>query len=212
MLIELSVVLVADSNNPSILNPDFLHYNKIVDEGYEVLDSPISTPGFSQVAYKNGITVTSAPDRVVFTQGGIDLDPKVLACPEIAKRYLEHIPHVPYISIGINPKSFVPIQDEDYVLKMLREEGSWMSFKDSLPIVQLKAKYEYSTRNITLDTSVGYRKENDETIMGIIFHGNIHRDLPKGDVNSGIIHLRSILDKWESDMDDFSNLTEKYYG
>ena len=59
MLIELSVVLVADSNNPSILNPDFLHYNKIVDKGHGVLDSPISTPGFSQVAYENGVTVTS---------------------------------------------------------------------------------------------------------------------------------------------------------
>lgn len=212
MLIELSVVLVADSNNPSILNPDFLHYNKIVDKGYEVLDSPISTPGFSQVAYENGVTVTSTPDRVVFTQSGVNLDIENLVCPEIAKRYLQHIPYVPYVSIGINPKIFVPVQDKDHVLKMLRDEGSWMSFKDSIPTVHLKAKYEYSKRSITLETSVGHRREGDEVIMGIVFQGNFHRDLPKGNVKPGVTHLHSILDKWESDMDDFSNLIKKYCG
>ena len=99
-LIELSVVLVADSNNPSIVNPDFLKYNGIVDTVYEVQDFPISTPAFSQVAFKNGITVTSDPARVLIQQT-TELTKANMVSPEIAKRYLQCVPHVPYRAIGI---------------------------------------------------------------------------------------------------------------
>lgn len=105
-LIELSVVFVANSNNPSIINPDFLRYNKIVDDSYEVQDSPISTPAFSQVAFKNGIEVASTPDRIIFRQSG-SLDRETVASPEVAKRYLDCVPHVPYCAIGMNPKGVV---------------------------------------------------------------------------------------------------------
>jgi len=44
-LIELSIVLVATSNNPSILNPDFLFHNGIVDASHKVKDPRISTTG-----------------------------------------------------------------------------------------------------------------------------------------------------------------------
>ena len=84
-LIELSIVLAAkaDSNNPAILNPDFLRYNRIVDEDHEVQGSPITTPVFSQVAFKNGVKVTSAPDRVIFEQTGETLDETSIVCQKL---------------------------------------------------------------------------------------------------------------------------------
>ena len=39
-LVEVSVVLVTNQNDPSILNPDFLRHNKIVDAGLQVRDAP----------------------------------------------------------------------------------------------------------------------------------------------------------------------------
>lgn len=45
-LFEFSVVIVANFNNPAILNPDFLLYNEIVDSQYEVNDSPITNSRF----------------------------------------------------------------------------------------------------------------------------------------------------------------------
>ena len=66
-LIELAVVLVAHSNNPSILNPDFLIHNGIVSDGAEVEQPVISTPAFSQARFKGGVVITADPDRVIFT-------------------------------------------------------------------------------------------------------------------------------------------------
>ena len=211
-LIELSVVLVADSNNPSIINPDFLQYNRIVDASYEVQDSPISTPAFSRVAYKNGITVTSDPARVLFQQTK-ELTRAKVASPGIAKRYLQCVPHVPYRAIGINPKGFRRIlgQEPNVIATMLRDKGSWMSFQDVNPDVRLKAIYRYYGRVIFLDVMSTQRTENDQKVPGVMFHANVHRDLAETNTPSRIRNLQSILDSWESDLEDFQNLTGKFY-
>ena len=93
-LFEFSVVIAANFNNPAILNPDFLLYNEIVDNRYEVNDSPITTPAFSQVIFNNGISVSSSPDQVVFQQKGDKLSSNDICSPSIAMRYLKCVPHV----------------------------------------------------------------------------------------------------------------------
>ena len=211
-LIELSVVLVADSNNPSIVNPDFLKYNGIVDADYEIQDFPISTPAFSQVAYKNGITVTSDPARVLFQQTK-ELSEANVVSPGIAKRYLQCVPHVPYSAIGINPKGFRRIlgQEPRIIANMLRNKGTWMSFQDVDPDVRLKAIYRYHGRVISLDVISTQRTENDQKIAGILFQANVHRDLAETNAASRIRFLQSVLDSWKSDLEDFQKLTGKFY-
>lgn len=208
-LVELSVVLVADSNNPSILNPDFLRVNKIVDKDYGIQGTPISTPAFSQVAFNNRITVTSAPDRMIFSQAGT-LSEENAMLPKIAKRYLECVPHVPYRAIGINPKGFISGQEPNPVAKMVRDNGSWMSFRDVTPELQLKAIYRYNERSIFLDIAGANTEENNKKTSGILFQANIHRDLTETDTESRIKRLSSILDSWGSDLNDFYNLTSKF--
>ena len=212
-LIELSVVLVANSNNPSIINPDFLRYNKIVDDSYEVQDSPISTPAFSQVAFKNGIAVASTPDRVIFKQSGT-LDRENVVSPEVAKRYLECVPHVPYRAIGINPKGFRSAAGEEPtpVSDMLRGNGLWTSFEDVTPEVQLKAIYRYSERNISLDIARADVTENGKKTFGTLYQANIHRELSETDTESRVTRLSSVLESWSSDLKDFYNMTSKYLG
>ena len=211
-LIELSVVLVADSNNPSIVNPDFLKYNEIVDAGFEVQDFPISTPAFSQVAYKNGITVTSDPARVLIQQTR-ELTRANVMSPGIAKRYLQCVPHVPYRAIGINPKGFRRIlgQKPNVTANMLRDKGSWMSFQDVNPDVRLKAIYRCYGKVISLDVMSTQRTENDQNVPGVMFQANIHRDLAETNAASRIRFLQSVLDAWESELEDFRNLTSNFY-
>ena len=144
-LTEFSVVLLATSNNPSILNTDFLQYNDIVDASRQVLEPRISTPAFSQVRFKDGLTVTADPDRVIFAQTGDRLATEDIVCPEIAKRYVKTVPHVTYRAVGINPKGFRRSEGkaDDKVADALLDEGAWMSFKDIIPEIQLKAVYGY---------------------------------------------------------------------
>ena len=105
-LVEFSVVLVANSNNPTIINPDFLLHNEIVNADLSLQGDPITTPLFSQVVFEGGIAVVATPDRVIFQQTGDPLALKDILCPKIAERYLKKVPHVPYSAVGINPKGY----------------------------------------------------------------------------------------------------------
>lgn len=209
-LVELSIVVVANSNNPTILNPDFLRNNDIVGNNYEPQGDPICTPAFSQVALTNGVTITSAPDRVIFNQTGLTLNGDNIESPEIAKRYLECIKYVPYNALGINPKAFFPGLSSSNVREFLSEKGLWSRHQDTIPEVQLKTIYKYSERTIILDISAAQLTVNNESVSGVLFQGNFHRDLVSIDVDSRVDKIKNLLDSWKADLKEFYDLTRKY--
>ena len=155
VLTTVSVVLVADSNNPTIINPDFLRSNGILVGDLQVQEPPITTPVFSQVIYQGGISVKAEPNRVIFEQVETknSLAPTNIVSPEMAKRYVEKVPHVPYSAIGINPTGFRYSTNgsKEELSHSLSGSGAWASFKDMMPEIQLKAIYHYEKRKINLD-------------------------------------------------------------
>lgn len=212
-LVEFSVVLLATSNNPSILNPDFLRYNDIVDASWQVQEPRISTPAFSQVIFKDGLTVTADPDRIIFAQTGDRLAAADIVCPEMAKRYAEKIPHVPSRAVGINPKGYRRSEGEaaDRVADALIDTGEWMAFQDVIPEIQLKAVYRYAKRTIFLDIVEASKRETDgRQIPGMLFQANIHRDITETSPRERIVSLLSIIDSWKEDLSDFHALVKRF--
>ena len=213
-LIEFSVVFVAMSNNPSILNPDFLYHNGIVDASWEVQDPRISTPAYSQVTFDGGLTVKAVPDRIIFEQiekGKLPVED--IVCPKIAKIYLNKVPHVPYRAVGINLKGFRTLQNktDEKVADALIEKGEWMSFKDTIPDIQIKAIYSYEKRKISFDINQINKQEKDEKqIPGILFQANIHRDIHETNPIRRVETISSILSSWQDDVSDFNALVAKF--
>ncbi len=211
-LVGFSVVLVANSNNPSILNPDFLRYNEIVDASQQVQGPPIAIPGFSQVTFESGLIVKAEPNRVIFEQSGDPLAKECVICPDMAKRYLDKVPHVPYSAIGINPQGFrsSPADKPEKVSTALRDKGTWMSFKDVCPDIHLKTIYKYEKRMIVLEAIEGKKQaENASATPGILFHANIHRDISGTNQQERIEMMSKILGSWEDDLSDFYALVTK---
>ena len=98
---SVSVVVTAESHNPSILNRDFLASREIVPSDWETYEV-FNTPSVSQVRYKNGIEWTV--DQSILTvievcESPFRDDYRVygLVCA-----YLSELPHVPYRSLGLN--------------------------------------------------------------------------------------------------------------
>ena len=210
---EVAVVLVAQSNNPSIINPDFLRHNEIVNADLALQGDPITSPLFSQVTFERGIVVNALPDRVSFQQTGDFLTTEDILCPEIAKRYVEKVPHVPYSAIGINPKCYryssaeVPEKVSNILIK-----SEDMSFKDVTPEVHLKTIYQYDTKKIALDIAEAtMEKNNTPEVPIILFQANIHRDIPSTmNQQDRIKTISDILASWENDLSDFDALVKKF--
>ena len=213
MLMELSVVLVATQNDPSVINPDFLRHTGIVDPALQVKQPAVSTPVFSQVIFEGGLSVTAEPNRFIFGQQAQPLSEDACVSPDIARRFLNVFPHIAYSALGINPKGFRPFDSEflSSVSDALVGGGRWISFKDVLPDIQLKAIYNYESRNIVMDIGGVNIKENDGSeSAGLLFQANIHRDIAENTQEKRIERLTSILSAWKNDMSDFSELITKF--
>ena len=104
------MVLTADNLDPSMINPDFLRHSGVVDSDRQTEQPPISTPAFSQVTFEGGLAVIAQPDRFAFVQQGETLA-RDIAIPNIARRFLEKVPHPAYKGIGINPTGVKPLDD-----------------------------------------------------------------------------------------------------
>ena len=213
-LVEVSVVLVANQNDPSILNPDFLRYNGIVDETLKPAQPPMSTPMFSQVTFEGDIAVRAEPNRFVFEQKGQPLGEDACVVPEFAGRFVQTVSHIPYTAIGINAKSFRPPNDKSQysVADTLLDGGKWLSFRDLQPDVHLKAVYKYEGRKITFDVGRVSATGNDgATVHALLFQANIHWDITERNQEGRIERATAILDTWKDDISDFNELVAKFH-
>lgn len=213
-LVEFSIVLVLNQNDPSILNPDFLKQRKIVDAQFQVREQPISTPVFSQVLFDGGVGVKADPERVIFEQKGTSLNATDILCPAMAKRFVTLFPNNIYKAIGVNPKGFLSFprsaSRRKIVSRLLNDTGKRLSFKDTIPEIQLKAVYHFEAKKIVLDVVGAKRNEgNIATIPGILFQANVHRDLSVSPANAREERIISVLSSWERDLSDFMALSRK---
>ena len=214
-LVELSVVLVATSNNPSIVNPDFLVANNIIDGKRQIREDPVTTPMFAQVAYQDGIVVRADPERVMFVQSTSEACLGRVICPDMAKNYACAVAHVPYRAVGINPKLHVGLADADNpgVSSALDDRGSWLSYQDSEPEIQLKAIYSFGLRKVIMDVLGATRRYPDgQQLPGYLFQGNVHRDLEQSSTQKRVDALQSILGNWEDDVQACRALAGKFTG
>lgn len=212
-LVALSVVLVADNVDPSTINPDFLRHNGIVRSDLQTEQPPVSTPVFSQVAFEGGLAMTAQHDRLDFIQRGEMLTEDVSVL-DMAKRFLEKVPHLPYKAIGLNPTGFRHVEDGSMgggIASALIEGGKWMAFENVSPTVLLKVLYSYPDKQITMDIHDTRKLESDGSASpGLLFAVNIHRDIGETVRERRIARLMSILSSWQNDLSDIRNLIAQF--
>lgn len=212
----ISVVIVANSNNPTILNQDFLYYNGIVPKDWTLEENmpPVITPAVSQITFKNGFKVMAELNRILFEQFTIPLKEEDIICADIAKRYLRTVPHVPYTAIGINLHGYRIHQKQvsETVSGLLIKKGGWMNFEETSPSFQVKAVYRCDDKTITLDIAENLIKEKDAAeVPAMVFNANIHRDISdETNQQMRVSKLLSILDSYNKDVADFCLLTKEF--
>lgn len=181
-LVQLSVVVVGRTHNPSILNPDFLAINEIVlrEWQWEVADT-ITTPPLAMVRYKNGVTISVEHSKLQVADVGDNPEPSRSKAITIARQYVETLPHVRYSAVGINFQSITEQGDPGQFLKeRFLKPGPWDSHEPRLQGIGLRLIYPVVGGRLVLSLDAGEaEKPEDDGAKKkavLIFNGNFHRD------------------------------------
>lgn len=200
---QLSIVIAAESNNPSILNPDFLKYNDIVPEDWESADRPVTTGVISQVAYTNGISIVSEPNKINFLERIHDGDYSSLQVGSIAEKYLATLPHVKYKAVGNNPIGHFGFKDFDeaqgFTAKLIAK-GPWLDIDSG--VFQSSVQLVYRIDNGQLVLSIEPARSPGEEDKGavVVFAANFHREIAGGNSDERLTSATGIIREWKDDI------------
>jgi len=207
-LTNFSIVVLAQAHNPSILNPDFLKNNKIVDSDFTPKDF-FCTPPIAQVSFNEGISIIAEFERLQFIDIVPERIPYSSPIPEIATRYISVLPHVKYTTAGINFIGHYLFKDKNsaksFIVDKFIKEGTWLSFGDELNNLGLKFVY-FSGKiknTISMDTAELIHTKNPV----ILVNANYNLDVKENNIQE----IKSFISDWKILNERFTNFLEKIF-
>jgi len=181
-----SAVIVSKSNNPRILNQDFLERNDIVPIGLQV-KQVIVTPPFSLVEYE-GISVQMEENKLSITAKNIpSLDWNQLL-PKVTIRLLDVLPHVSYKAVGLNFSFYTEVATgedaENKLIDFLLAKGDWLNVHGGITSSVIEFHYKKSLPYLNVKVGVKETTTTDGEQLGrYVVMANFHHDFEPEDVD-----------------------------
>lgn len=177
-LTDFNIVITANAHNPSILNPDFLRINNIVDAKFNPVES-LCTPPISQIRYDDNISVAVDSERLTFSDNKEERLLSGSPIPAIAINYIDVLKHVPYKAVGINFigfYEFTHMAPDQFLLNKFIKQGSWCEFEGVQPGVGLNFSYVAKdiVHNLSINPANITRKKEGRSFTGIAIRSNFH--------------------------------------
>lgn len=216
---DVSVVLVGQNHNPTLLNPDFLANKGIVPADWKLAAPPVCLEPFAQVAYANDVVFTAQLKKVVISQSRKDSSFEDSPVADLAKRYLEVVPLVDYQAVGINARLWF-LFDKDVEAQLalnecLFKDGPWREFKDYQGMGSAKMTYPLDDGVLNLSVEAAHVESPlFEETGGVRFGANFHRDLPGSTQEDSATRLgraNEIIDAWKTDIGEFLEFVSKSF-
>jgi hypothetical protein len=177
--LNVSIVVVAEQHNPTILHPAFLAAQGIVPEAWEVGDGPVCTPAFAMVGFKNGISFRVDQTRLHVIDSSPAGDGSGSPIPELATKYVQTLPHVTHKAVGVNFIKFLPHSSPaEHLVATYLTSGAWNSpdFAPASLDVKLTYKFEEGDLGLTLKPGAAKLRPDQIKQQGIVIDGNFHTD------------------------------------
>jgi len=205
---EFAIVVLAQSNNPTILNKDFLRTNKICPYELEpIAESILCTPAVSKIEFKNGISIFVDTDKISFTNISVKTLNDYTFLSDIAISYLETLPHVKYTALGTNfTGHFEELSSnnvKEFLLEKFFSEKAWG--KTNPPSSSLTLNFAYKRDNIRFNINLGQGalKDANGSLKELLFlKANCHRDLLSPPVSPFIDAIKD----WEKTKNQFIDI------
>ena len=191
-----AIVVLSASNNPRLLNADFLKRHQIVPDKWVVIDTLV-TPPFAQVMFENGMQVLVEENRLHFQANRPADFSWEEELPMVAVAYMRLLPHVNYGGVGLN---FTYTSDEPYgeaaeeaILHKLLKSGHWLKCGAGITgaVIELQYRKDLPQMNVKIGVLESAGPEGKK-LEGLIFNVNFHHDFKVDQQEERAAYVRSI--------------------
>jgi hypothetical protein len=193
-VLNTSVVVTADSHNPSILHPSFLVAEGIVPSKWALAEPPICTPAISVVKFRNGVVFSVESGKFQVLQNA-PVDTRSDVVPTLAARYVEKLPYVRYTAVGINLTGVYEMRvAERLLIDRFIRSGPWSDDKLHLKSVGIRFVFDAlgAVFRLSFDPGKITNLEKPEEKTGVVVAGNYNFDVdpsaPMKTALAGIAH------------------------
>lgn len=200
-----SVVILAESHNPSILNKDFLVMHSIVPEEWSVVETVV-TPMLSVVRYANGTRLQVDGQRLEIAEE-CDLPFRKYVNDRLynlAVSYVETLPHVPYRGLGINYTVSIIRQDPlQWITKRFLKFYPWNEEFYMTP--RFSVNMREATLNLGIHSKKLLREGNSE--RSVVVDCNIHYS-----EQFDAVSLRGKIHGWSNEKERIADALDRILG
>jgi hypothetical protein len=141
-LVQFSSVVVGQTHNPTILNPDFLAVQGIVPKSWGWGDpaETVTTPPLGLVRYNNGVNITVEQNKLQVTDPNVEDGPEQSKAIDIATSYVTILPHVRYTAVGNNFQSVLPLPNAgEHMKHRFLKDGPWNTLPLNLDALGIRS-------------------------------------------------------------------------
>ena len=185
------------------MNHDWLVRNGVLPEAeWEWAEPPITTLPMSRICYRNDVELHLDSGRLMIKArqlGGSGPSDVGQAIRDIAVRYVNTLPHIPYVAVGNNFKAFVERTDPARrLVEQFGGKGGWTAGLQDLS-VKLVHGLGGCRRSIRISAGASERVKDDIADVAdvLLVTGNYHRE------TNSVVSVVSALEHGPTDCDDF---------
>ena len=188
----ITIVVTADSHNPSILTADFLAAQGLAPEGIEI-EHVIAIPPLSLVRYVNGVEWTLDRSRLAVRedcqgtfQGSYDTHAAVVA-------YLRTLSYVPYQSLGLNWLVTLNVDEpRAWLSSRFLANGPWASTYCAK--LSMTPRFTIELEGAQLNVAFGEQANADPDLpASLVMDCNVHHEGPME-----VRELCNAIENWQA--------------
>jgi hypothetical protein len=213
VLQNLGLAIATNNYNPSLLSYDFLKCSDIVPSDWELAKQPVMNERVSQIAFRNGVTLTGQQNILSFVEVISAKELTELQAPQIAHTYVKSLPNADYQAVGIDIRGYITATDmgadtsaQDY-LRSLLAPAPWKEVgKESVKAsVQLVFTLENKVLSLGINEGTLYLSEQ-ETVPIVLFNGNFSYQAQGNSKEARLESIHQLLDNWQADIESYQDI------
>ena len=213
---ELALVLAVKRQDPTLLNPEFLHYSGIIPEAWELAQQPVRNPQGAQVSFQNGVNIVAYPNQTVFVESLRDKADDEIQIAGVAQRFSEILRNMEFQAVGVNFRGHVTFTGgaegaHDYLFNTLLAPGPWQQQGTAPVRAGLNLMYTFEDNRLNLGVQeAALQLPEGEQVPILMFTGNFEADLREVDAAERLVKVQQLVGNWPSNLENYRTVVQQF--